>query len=211
MPTTPIKPAPPSFKFTFTLDSFKITDTRSRHEDTDYVTFTLLTKPHAGVATTKSLKKALGDKNNGTFPIGLSFSDVSIASGEEVVMNYLMVNSGHKSESQVYSTLESTGGKLATAGLTAAGAAVGTAIPIPGLGTALGALAGWLTGEVTSLLHADCDGPVAVEQVKFTYDDLVAKTAHGPFKHETKHPGTDSAAGCGKNSVYYVSWHIQRD
>jgi hypothetical protein len=29
-----------SAKFTFTLDSLQITDTRSLHQDTDYVTFT---------------------------------------------------------------------------------------------------------------------------------------------------------------------------
>jgi hypothetical protein len=36
--------------FTFTLDSFQITDTRSLHEDTDYVTYTLLVKTQDGSA-----------------------------------------------------------------------------------------------------------------------------------------------------------------
>lgn len=215
-PTSTARPAPPkmpaetAIKATFTLESFKITNTRSRHEDSDYASFTLLHKPHTGNSTTQTLKKSLGNKNNGTFPIGLSFPSVSVSPGDELVLNYLIVNSGHKDESQIYSTLEGAGTKLATAGLTAGGAAIGTAIPIPGLGTALGAFAGWLTGEVSGLVSADCDGPVAAEQVKFTYQDLVAKTAHGAFKQETKHTGTDSAHGCGSNSMYFVSWEIQR-
>ena len=209
----PTRPAPPkriAVKLAFSLDSFKITNTRSRHEDTDYVSFTLLHQPHAGSPVTQTLKKSLGDKNNGTFPIGLSFPSVVVSPGDTIVMNYVMINSGHKNESQVFSTLEDTGSKLATAGLTAAGAAIGTAIPIPGVGTLLGAAAGWLTGEVKDLLDANCDGTVAAEQVKFTYDDLVAKTEHGPIKEDTYHPGTDSAHGCGSNSKYYVAWHIQR-
>lgn len=213
----PAKPAPPkqvAVKFAFTLDSFKITNTRSRHEDTDYVSFTLLHQPKTGNPNTQTLKKSLGDKNNGTFPIGLSFPSVVVSPGDTLVMNYVMVNSGSKDESKVYSTLEDTGTKLATAGLTAgltaAGAAIGTAIPIPGVGTLLGAAAGWITGEVRSLLDADCDGTVAAEQVKFTYDNLVAKTEHGTYKEDTYHPGTDSAGGCGSNSKYYVAWHIQR-
>ena len=173
----PARPAPPkqvAVKFAFTLDSFKITNTRSRHEVTDYVSFTLLHQPKTGSPNTQTLKKSLGDKNNGTFPIDLSFPSVVVSPGDTLVMNYVMVNSGHKNESQVYTTLENTGSKLATAGLTAAGAAIGTAIPIPGVGTLLGAAAGWL------------------------------------IKEDTYHPGTDSSHGCGSNSKYYVTWHIQR-
>ena len=37
--------------FTFTLDSFRITDTRSRHDDTDYVSFTMQLKSASGSTT----------------------------------------------------------------------------------------------------------------------------------------------------------------
>ncbi len=208
----PAKPKPPvlkEMKYDLTLDSFRITETRSRHKDTDYVSFTLLVKPKNGNGTTQTLKKKMGDLNNGTFPVNLSFKEFSVHPEDTVVTNYLIVNSGHKSESEVYSALESTAGKLASAGATAAaGALVGSAIP--GLGTALGAAAGWLVGELGGLLDANCDGPVAAEQNIFTYDDLLNKTAHGDFKHETKHPGTNSAHGCGKNSMYYVTWDLKR-
>ncbi len=195
--------------FSFTLDSFRITDTRSLHEDTDYVTFTLLVKDAHGNGTPKTLTKAMGNKNNGTFPVNLTFSNISVGPTDTVVMNYLIVNSGHKNPSDVVKTLESTGEKLATAGGAAIGAAIGSTIP--GLGTALGALAGWLAGQLTSMINANCDGAVAAEQDTFNLADLNAKTSTGgKFSHTTKHPGTDSPHGCGSNSMYYVNWHIQK-
>lgn len=207
-------PAPPKkglATFSLTLDSFRITNTRSRHEDTDYATITMVVKQGGKpVGTPQTLKKKIGDVNNGTHKVGLEFPRIAVASDQELTFNYLILNSGHKEESQVYSIMEGAGGKLATAGLTAAGAAIGTAIPIPGLGTLLGAGAGWLVGEVSGLLNADCDGPVAAEQDTFSYQDLLNRTAHGPFKHETQHPGTDSAHGCGSNSMYYVTWEIAK-
>jgi hypothetical protein len=194
---------------TFSLDSFRITDTRSRHEDTDYVSFTLLVRDGSGKGTPQTLKKSMGNLNNGTFTVGLSFPNVVVPAGGSVVFNYLIVNSGHSSESTIDNALESVGGSLAEKGLVAGGTALGTAI-LPGLGTILGAIGGWLAGEIKGILVANCDGPVAAEQVTMNYNDLMAKTANGPDKVETKHPGTDSATGCGSNSMYYVTWHIAR-
>jgi hypothetical protein len=197
-------------RFTFTLDSFEITDTRSRHKDTDFVSFTMLVKSKSGEGAPKTLTKSMGDLNNGTYKVGLSFPSVAVGETDTVTLNYLIVNSGHSSESKVYSTLENAGGSLATKGLTAAGAAVGTLIPIPGLGTLLGAGAGWLVGELKEMASANCDGAVAAEQNTFTHNDLVAKTSSGPFTHKTKHPGTNSPTGCGGNSMYYATWHIAK-
>ena len=190
--------------FTFSLDSFKITDTRSRHEDTDYVSFTLA----VGAGAPQTVTKKIGDVNNGTHAVNLAFQNIAVTPTDKVVFNYLIVNTGHQSPSEVVSTLESTGTKLAASAGAAVGAAIGSAVP--GLGTALGAAAGWLAGELTGMINANCDGAVAAEQNSLTYSDLVGKTAQGPFTHTTKHPGTDSPHGCGSNSMYYVNWHIQR-
>jgi len=195
--------------FTFTLDSFRITDTRSRHEDTDFASFTLLVRAADGSGTPQTQTKSMGNLNNGTFNVGLSFPNVLVDSGGSVVFNYLIVNSGHKTEGEVDSALETVGGALAEKGLVAGGTAIGTAI-LPGLGTILGAVAGWLAGQIKNILNADCDGPVAAEQVTLKYSDLLAKTANGPYSHETPNPGTDSATGCGGNSMYYVTWHVAR-
>ncbi|MGA8086102.1 MAG: hypothetical protein WCA10_02275 [Terracidiphilus sp.] len=194
---------------TFSLDSFRITDTRSRHNDTDYVSFTLLVRDASGKGTPQTLKKSMGDVNNGTHAVGLSFPNVVVPTNGSVVFNYLIVNAGHSSEGTVDKALETVGSSLAEKGLVTGGTALGTAI-LPGLGTILGAIAGWLAGEIKSILTANCDGPVAAEQVTLTYKDLMAKTANGPYRHETPQPGTDSATGCGSNSMYYVTWHIAR-
>ena len=193
---------------TFSLDSFRITDTRSRHNDTDYVSFTLLVRDANGKGTPQTIKKFMGDVNNGTHAVGLSFPNVAVPNNGSVVFNYLIVNSGHKSESDVDKALETAGGALAEKGLVAGGTALGTAI-LPGLGSILGAIAGFLAGEIKSILTANCDGPVAAEQVTMTFQQLMDHTANGPFRQETKHPGTDSATGCGGNSMYFVDWHIE--
>lgn len=207
LPTVPFE----TLTFNFELVNFIITDTRSRHDDTDYVTFTLLDSPTtAGGGTPQTQTKAMGNVNNGTHPVGLQFSNIAVPTAGQVTMNYLIANSGHSSESQVYSVMEKAGSALALKGLTAAGAAIGTAIPIPLLGTLLGAAAGWLVGEVSSLLSANCDGAVAAEQDVFKYQDLVSLTATGPHTQKTTHPGSNSPDGCGGNSMYYVTWTISR-
>lgn len=195
-------------QFTFELDSFKITDTRSRHNDTDYVSFTLKVNPPHGSGTPKTLTKSMGDVNNGVHKVDLTFAKVTVNPGETVVLNYLIVNAGNKKPSEVVSALETAGTKLAGEGAAALGAAVGSVVP--GFGTLLGGLTGLLAGEITSLLNADCDGAVAAEQHAFTYEDLEAKTAHGKFTQTTDHHGTNSPHGCGSNSRYYVTWHVQR-
>ena len=194
---------------TFSLDSFRITDTRSRHNDTDFVSFTLLVRDASGNGTPQTLKKSMGDVNNGTHTVGLSFPNVVVPTNGSVVFNYLIVNSGHNSEGDVDKALETAGSSLAEKGLVAGGTALGTAI-LPGLGSILGAVGGWLAGEIKSILTANCDGPVAAEQVTLTYNQLVQDTANGAYTKETRHPGTDSATGCGSNSMYYVTWHVAR-
>ncbi len=194
--------------FTFTLDSFRITDTRSRHNDTDFASFTLLLKSSTANGTPQTLKKSMGDVNNGVHPVNLSFPDITVDPSASITLNYLIVNSGHQNPGQIESTLESAGSSLAIKGATDLGGAIGSVIP--GFGTLLGGLTGLLAGELTSILNANCDGAVAAEQNTLTYNDLIAKTAGGTFTQTTKHPGTDSPWGCGGNSVYYVTWHIQR-
>jgi hypothetical protein len=139
--------------------------------------------------------------------VNLSFANISISPDETVVLNYFIVNSGHKNPSQVESGLETAGTKLATAGATALGGAIGSVIP--GLGTIVGAVAGFLAGELEGILNANCDGAVAAEQDTFAYNDMIGKTANGTFSHTTEHRGTNSPTGCGSNSVYYATWYMQ--
>jgi hypothetical protein len=202
--------------FVFTLESFEIENTRSRHEDTDYVSCTLA----IGSGAPQTQTKAMGDLNNGTYAVGLSFGPVAVAPNEGAIFNYLIVNSGHQSQQATQEALTKAGQYLAQKGAEAAaqaisqgigtlvGASIGSAI-LPIVGTALGALAGWLVGELGGVFFADCDGPVAAEQVAMTGADLASHTANGqPYRQTTFHPGTDSPHGCGSNSRYKVTWKI---
>jgi hypothetical protein len=169
----------------------------------------LQVKSATASGTPKTLTKSMGNLNNGTFKVGLTFPNVPVAPNQTAVFNYLIVNSGHKTESAIYTALETAGSSLAQKGLVTGGTAIGSVI-LPGLGTILGAAAGWLAGEVKDILTANCDGPVAAEQLTLTYSDLLAKTSNGSYKHETPNHGTNSPTGCGGNSMYYVTWDVAR-
>jgi hypothetical protein len=199
------------------MDSFRITDTRSRHEDTDYVSISLA----VGSAPPITKTKAMGNLNNGTFKVGLAFDNVSVGSDDPVVFTYAIVNNGHGSQADVEKSLVKAGTQLAGKAADAAAKAVGTEIgsvlgasigtaAVPVAGTALGALAGWLVGEIGGVLFANCDGPVAAAVHVFKGADLASKTGNGKILTNTDHnPGTDSPVGCGGNSNYYVTWSVR--
>lgn len=62
--------APPSQPagYTFRLVSMQVLNTRSAHEDSDKVGFSVA----VGSGAAKTLTKDMGNVNNGTFPIGLT-------------------------------------------------------------------------------------------------------------------------------------------
>ncbi len=203
--------------YMFSLDSFRITDTRSLHKDTDYASLSLA----VGSAPALTKTKAMGDLNNGTFKVGLTFDNVAVSPNVPVVLTYAIVNNGHGSQAQVEKSLEQAGTQLAQKAASAAaqaigaeigsvlGASIGTAA-VPVIGTALGALSGWLVGEIGGFLFANCDGPVAAGVHVFTGAELAAQTASGKIISATDHnPGTDSPHGCGSNSNYFVTWSIK--
>jgi hypothetical protein len=186
-------------KFSFTLDSFKITDTRSLHKDTDYVSFTL--KVGSGPPQTKV--KSMGDVNNGTHQVGLTFSEILVNATDSVTVNYLIVNAGSASRVNVETALEKAGGALAN----------GAFGPLPQPGSALQALAAWLNTELKSVFKAgSCDGAVAAECGIFPYNALIQNTDKIPFSEQTPHLGTKAPSGClGRNSSYVVNWFMIED
>lgn len=198
----------PPTTFSFTLDSFSIFQTRSRHEDTDFASLTVSVQPPGGTGTSNTVKKSIGNVNNGLHSVLLTIPEVPVNQGDVVYMSYLIVNAGHSSPSAIETALENAGTKLATAaGAAIAGATVGSSVPL--VGTAIGAVLGFLAGEIENILTANCDGTVAAEVQVFSYDQLVSDTSTlGYFNWETNHPGTKSATGCGENSSYLTGWHI---
>ena len=199
----------------FSLDNFRITETRSRHVDTDYVTISMKVGNNADVTRTR---KIIPDVNNGTHPVGLDVSAEIPPDGDvPVVFSYVILNNGHGDPSKVQEGVEAALAYLGTEATkvltTAAGAAagatlgasLGTAV-VPFIGTAVGAIAGWVVGKVGGVLFANCDGVVAAGIKTYTSKQLLRDTAGEQKIAETvEHAGTDSASGCGGNSRYFTT------
>jgi hypothetical protein len=213
-----IAPAIPPFSpasYTFTLDSIDISNTRSRHEDTNHASVSAA----VGNNPPTTVLKDLGDQNNGHHPIGLRIGPVLVNDPNiGVVFNYLIINSGHQNPGEVAKALTTVGNALASKGAQAATSAIGAAVGLsagsvvlPVIGSTLGALAGFLVGGLADIFGANCDGPVASEQLAFKGIDLFNRTAIvKSFHHATFHPGIDSPSGCGSNSKYIANYTISR-
>ena len=161
--------------------------------------------------------KAMGDLNNGTYQVGLAVSAEVPTDNTPVVLSYVILNNGHE-QTDVQKGVEAALTALGNAGVKAASTAVGAAIgaalgaslgtvAVPLIGTALGALSGWVVTEVGSILFADCDGPVAVGVHVYTGEQLTQGTAAGQkiSESDVQHLGNPSPPGCGANSVYFTS------
>ncbi len=206
--------------FSFTLDSFEITTTRSLIDDTDWVSFTLVVNPQGSQGTPQTLVKSMGAINNGIHTVDLAFENIDVNPTDTVVLNYLIVNYENFSLSgnaPIENTMASAGALLAT--LVTVPNPPGGDIEIPQLSSALPVLSGWLSGEFYDLSSQDepggnpigfpgCDGAVAAEQDTFDYQDLLARTSDYRFDQNTVHSGSPSPEGCGTNSRYVVNWHI---
>ena len=203
-------------RFRFSLDSFDILNTRSRHEDTVFVSASVAVGTRSPVSATR----AMGDLNNGHYGVGLSLDGIDVGDDESAVFTYAIVNNGHSDPGTVQKVLEQALSALANKGAQAAASAVGTAVGaavgaaigsgiVPVVGTALGALAGWLVSATSGLIFADCDGPVAAGFHVFKGSDLRSQIASsGPVRGTDDHPGTDSPHGCGSNSHYTATWSV---
>jgi hypothetical protein len=212
----PFQPA----TYTFTLDAMTITNTRSRHNDSDKVTASLA----VGTNPPQQLTKDMGDCNNGLHPIGLTFDPVTVSDPTTpVVFNYAIVNAGGDHKDALMNTIHTELNNLAQEGAkkladlaaqginSLVGVPLGTAL-LPVIGSAVGALANWVVQEVWNvLLFPDCDGPVAFEQAAYNGDALWRLTSLlDPWPVSTQHAGVQSADGCGSNSQYGTAFLIRR-
>ena len=191
--------------YTFTLNNFRITDTRSVHNDTDFVGFSVAvgSNPPITVPT-----KAMGDVNNGTHQVNLTIPNVLVQPGQTVAFTYRIDNTGYnanKVEQALKTAVAAGASKAATAG----GAGLGSLIGCPECGAAVGPGLGWLAGKLEGIIFADCDGTVAAGAHTFPQADLARLTAGGKVISQTDdNTGTDSPTGCGSNSRYYVTWSV---
>jgi hypothetical protein len=193
--------------YTFTLNSFRITDTRSVHNDTDFVSVAVAIGNNKPITVPA---KSMGDVNNGTYQVNLSIPHVSVAAGDKVAFSYAILNTGHDKDSVEKALTPAAGNaasKAVAAGVTELGSIVGID---PATANAIGQKAGaWLGPKLAGIIFANCDGSVAAGDHVFTGGALVKLTSNGHVLQATDdNKGTDSPVGCGGNSRYYVTWSI---
>ena len=118
--------------YTFTLDSFKITDTRALHNDTDFVEIAVVvgSNPPITVPT-----KAMGDVNNGTHQVKIP--KVFVPAGQTVAFSYSIVNTGYNANS-VEQALKSAVSAAMPKALQAAAAAGGAYVGCASCGAIVG-------------------------------------------------------------------------
>lgn len=200
--------------YTFVVESFVIHDTRAAHNDT-------LTLSHSAFVDGDMVAYRtlhMGDFDNGEYSPADYAPDNGGLNG--VVINdptaktafiFQLVNAGNVPDGSLTGRLAATADQLAgiTAGLAGAGAAdAGAAVSSPFFagGLILEAFA-----TLWSWLDADCDGPVAADQISGPRYWLDARTDNSSqtIRFTQNYPGTDSPTGCGGNSNYDVTWSLR--
>ncbi len=177
--------------YVFSVDSFSILNTRSRHTDTDYVSIDVAVDGHVF----KSPVKAMGDLNNGNFAPRVSVGPITITSATaKVAVNYSIINAGNGDPSKIKEAI-STGSEAA--------------LKRANIGEPWKSIASAVIDLGSVLFFANCDGPVATEQRTFTGEQII-EMAQPKWAATKEFAGTDSPSGCGSNSHYAVSWSIRR-
>lgn len=197
--------------YKFVLDSCEITNTRSRHEDTDYAALGVsvdnqIVDHHTKVAF-------MGDVNNGVHNIGINVgpTPVRVSDQTHVVIVFVITNAGGTDIDEVEEFTEEMGrgiddqllNKLEPQGYDIGGCGL-EEFPPEILDLLLG------KPGLSAVLKANCDGPVAGNWIFTNGAQLAEWTANGPHYVTTFYPGTDSPTGCGSNSEYSVTWHVEK-
>jgi hypothetical protein len=173
--------------YVFRLDKFQISKTRSLHEDTLFASLAV----KIGDQPPQTVTKKIGDRNDGTYNLGLELGPVSLDNTTPVTFNFQLVNGGNH-ESDINGLLSKGTDTLFKAAASSGHVYV----------AAIAKLMGWLL--------ADCDGPVAVDQVSTSGANLHEWAQAGPHTETRAYPGLESPDGCGGNSRYQVTWTVAR-
>lgn len=124
---------------------------------------------------------------------------------------FQLVNAGNASSETAEAALLGTAEQLIGIG---AGCKTGGSL-VSGLVSAIPASGAWAVAfkgfaKLWDWLHADCDGPVAVDKLsgtRFAIDTWADDDPTGSISViEKDYGGTDSPSGCGSNSAYRVTW-----
>jgi len=202
--------APPAGTYTFTLDGFRVTNTRALLQDTDYASIAVSVGGNAPIMVPA---KAMGGINNGVYPVGLSIPNITVQPGQAVSVSYAIVNSGFNQntlEQDLIKWIGSAAQKAAGAGAAALAGLLTSDPTATSIANTAGEQAGgWAANKLLNIIFADCDGTVAAGDHVFSGLQLANDTAGGhTMWSQDNNPGTDSPVGCGSNSQYYVTWSV---
>ena len=204
--------------YNFTIPNFHITQIRSAHKDTLYASAGLRVMDAIGGLHNDLAPQgaSLGDHGAGDeVGLNLSFKNVDVPDptpdnpdGGAVYWTFLLVNQGNADITAagfvavINKAVDAFAGALADK--VGEGAAV-TVASLYGLAAILG------IQELVNLITADCDGTVAVGDIELTAANLagLVPITGQVWTQNQNNPGTNSPAGCGRNSDYVVTYQIQ--
>jgi hypothetical protein len=195
--------------YTLMVDKFIITDTRAKHNDTLALGYSATV---GGEMVAQRSFKMMHDFNNGQYstvtydPLvhghpGLARVVINDPTAE-VIFNFQLLNAGNVPDyalgGRVVATADQLAGMISGfADLKVLSASFGAAITLEAVAT----FYTWLT--------ADCDGPVAVDQIsgpRYVFDAWT-DTPTRSVTFDRKYPGTEPGFGCHKSN-YEVIWSL---
>jgi hypothetical protein len=204
--------------YNFTIPNFHITQIRSAHKDTLYASAGLrVMNANGGLHSDLTPQGAsLGDHGAGEeVGLNLSFKNVDVPDptpdnpdGGAIYWTFLLVNQGHADITASGFVAVINKAADAFAGALADKVGEGAAVTVGSL-YGLAAILG--IQELVNLITADCDGTVAVGDIELTAANLagLVPITGQAWTQNQNNPGTDSPAGCGRNSDYVVTYQIQ--
>jgi hypothetical protein len=187
-----LKPGAAPHKAVFKVENIRIERTWALLRDTVHVSLTV----KVGAKKFGPFHKHLGDHGDGTVQVNLATPPIPFNPKDKVSFNYVVLNSGHKSQEKVEQAVTKGIDEL-----------LGLFFDNPD------GKADWRKNPLTALVNAglniifaNCDGVCAADQRVLTGEALIRL---GRTHRETRFsPGYDSAVGCGANSKYNVTWSI---
>lgn len=215
--------------YTFKLENFNIICTRSRHDDTDEVTFGL----QVGARQLPVQSYSAGDVNNGQYSLPLQFATVFVSGGSTAVsINYQIYNGD---TTQLPTTLQQLNINLGQQAIQFVQQKIeqgdpsdytdfpSNPDPSPGDndqftdGSWIEALEYVVLAsefeKLAAFIAPDCDGFTAIGTIaksKSDWDTAIDNAGGQVYRQTINYPGTNSPAGCGDNSDYAVTWSMSR-
>lgn len=201
------------------VDNVKAIEQRSGafESDTDYASASLAVGNWPSVTAVQFMGDISTDQESQTNLLSLGPTTMELA--ELVSFNYLVVNNGSAAQAAAMAALAQGGNTLNAGSVTSISTQIQSGVTkivevgidsvlkeVPVVGSIVGPIANWLIDQLATIVFAKCDGLVAAELMVFPgKPDPTLQLTDAPVTH----PGTDSATGCGDNSVYEVWRTVQ--